>query len=83
MNELLAQEPSIPELDPMGSLIDADMAAFYMWIGQQRLSGAKQGSFLAWFEGHDQVLLVSPSLPANTESNQSVDMHWLIRQVDT
>ncbi len=83
MNELLAREPATPQLDPMGSLIDADMAAFYMWIEQQRLSGAKQASFLAWFEGHDQALVVSPSLPANTESNQSVDMHWLIRQVDT
>jgi hypothetical protein len=83
MNELLAGEPTTPQLDPMGSLIDADMGAFYMWLDQQRLPGAKQSSFLVWFEGHNQALVVSPGLPANTASKQSVDMHWLVKQVDT
>ncbi len=83
MNELLAGEPTTPQLDPMGSLIDADMGAFYMWLDQQRLPGAKQSSFLVWFEGHNQALLVSPGLPANTASKQSVDMRWLVKQVDT
>jgi hypothetical protein len=83
MNELLAGEPTTPQLDPMGSLIDADMGAFYMWLNQQRLPGAKQSSFLVWFEDHNQALVVSPGLPANTASNQSVDMHWLIKQMDS
>jgi hypothetical protein len=83
MNELLAGEPTTPQLDPMGSLIDADMGAFYMWLDQQRLPSAKQSSFLVWFEGHNQALVVSPGLPANTASKQSVDMHWLVKQVDT
>ena len=83
MNELLAGEPTTPQLDPMGSLIDADMGAFYMWLDQQRLPGAKRSSFLVWFEGHNQALVVSPGLPANTASKQSVDMHWLVKQVDT
>jgi hypothetical protein len=83
MNELLAGEPTTPQLDPMGSLIDADMGAFYMWLDQQRLPSAKQSSFLVWFENHNQALVVSPGLPANTASTQSVDMHWLIKQVDT
>ena len=82
MNELLAGEPTTPQLDPMGSLIDADMGAFYMWLDQQRLPGAKRSSFLVWFEGHNQALVVSPGLPANTASKQSVDMHWLVKQVD-
>jgi hypothetical protein len=83
MNELLAGEPSTPQLDPMGSLIDADMGAFYMWLNQQRLPGAKKSSFLVWFEGHNQALVVSPGLPANTASKQSVDMHWLVKQMDS
>ena len=83
MNELLAGEPTTPQLDPMGSLIDADMGAFYIWLDQQRLPGAKQSSFLVWFEGHNQALVVSPGLPANTASKQPVDMHWLVKQVDT
>jgi hypothetical protein len=80
MNELLMREPTKPELDPMGSLIDADMGAFYMWLDEQRLPGAKQSSFLAWFEGHNQALLVGPGLPANTASDQSVEMQWLLKQ---
>jgi hypothetical protein len=80
MNELLMREPTKPELDPMGSLIDADMGAFYMWLDEQRLPGAKQSSFLAWFEGHNQALVVGPGLPANTASDQSVEMQWLLKQ---
>jgi hypothetical protein len=83
MNELLSNEATKLELDPMGSLIDADMGAFYMWLDEQRLPGAKQSSFLAWFEGHNQALVVGPGLPANTASDQSVDMQWLLRQVTT
>ena len=59
------------------------MGAFYMWLDQQRLPGAKQSSFLVWFEGHNQALVVGPGLPANTVSKQSVDMHWLVKQVNT
>jgi hypothetical protein len=47
------------------------------------LPGAKQSSFLVWFEDHNQALVVSPSLPANTTSDQSVDVQWLLKQVTT
>src|SRR5260370_22732163 len=40
MNELLSGKEQNPELDAPGSLIDGDMGAYYMWIDQQRLSGA-------------------------------------------
>src|SRR5260370_40612058 len=52
MNEPPAGKIRNPDLDPVGSLIDADMGAYYMWINQQRLSGAKEASFLVWFENH-------------------------------
>lgn len=81
MNELLAGDEAAPRLDPAGSLIDGDMGAFYMWLGQQRLTGAKGASFLVWFEGHAEALVVSPGLPANTESGQRVDVKWLLQQV--
>jgi len=80
MNELLSGKEQNPELDPIGSLIDADMGAFYMWIDQQRLSGAKEASFLVWFENHNQALVISPTLPRNTESNSPVEMKWLLAQ---
>ena len=83
MNELLLNESANPELDAIGSLIDADMGAFYMWLDEQRLPGANHSSFLAWFEDHNQALVVGPNLPANTTSDQSVDMRWLLKQVTT
>jgi hypothetical protein len=82
MNELLSGEPQNPELDSPGSLIDADMGAFYMWLDQQRLSGAREASFLVWFENHNEAFIVSPALPRNTESNSPVDMHQLLAQID-
>jgi hypothetical protein len=81
MNELLSGKGENPELDPMGSLIDADMGAFYMWLDQQRLSGAREASFLLWFENHNEALLISPTTPRNTESNSPVDVQWLLAQV--
>jgi hypothetical protein len=51
-----------------------------MWLEQQRLPGAEQSSFLIWFEDHAEALVVSPSLPRNTESNARVDLRWLLAQ---
>lgn len=78
MNELLANSHTSPELDPAGSLVDADMGAYYHWINQQRLPGADQSSFLVWFEGHGQALVVSPTLPRGAESNSAIDLGKLV-----
>jgi hypothetical protein len=80
MNELLSGEEKAVEMDAPGALIDADMGAYYMWLGQQRLSGAEQASFLIWFEDHAEALVVSPSVSRNTESNARVDLRWLLAQ---
>jgi len=81
MNELLSGKEQNPELDAPGSLIDGDMGAYYMWIDQQRLSGAKEASFLAWFENHSEALVISPTMPHNTESSSAVDIAWLLAQI--
>ncbi len=52
MKELLSEAQRQPTLDPAGSLIDADMGAYYTWLNQQRLSGAAESQFLAWFQDH-------------------------------
>lgn len=82
MNELLSGKDANPEPDPMGSLIDADMGAYLTWVDQQRLSGAKQASFIAWFEDHNEALAISPLLPRNTESASPIDMNGLLNQMD-
>jgi hypothetical protein len=78
MNELMSAGDSNPELDPTGSLIDADMGAYYQWINQQRLPGSERSSFLVWFEGHSQALAIGPSLPRGTESNSALDLQQLL-----
>jgi hypothetical protein len=74
MNELLSGSDSKVELDPVGSLVDGDMGAYYHWINQQRLPGAEQSSFVVWFEGHPQALAVSPTLPKGAVSGSKLDM---------
>ncbi len=82
MNEMLAGDQfGGVQLDPEGSLIDADMAAFYIWRDQQKLPGSEQASFLVWFENQREALVVSPSLPRNTDSNSPVSVRWLLEQV--
>ena len=59
MNELLSSSGnSGNELDYVGSLVDGDMGAYYNWLNQQRLPGAEQSSFLAWFEGQGEGLAI-------------------------
>jgi hypothetical protein len=81
MNELLTNSQGTQELDYEGSLVDAEMGAYYQWINQQRLPGADQSSFLVWFEGHNQALAISPTLPRGTESNSPFDLGKLLTLV--
>jgi hypothetical protein len=78
MNELLSGSHDNPDLDCTGSLIDADMGAYYQWINQQRLPGAERSSFLVWFEGHGQAIAIGPSLPRGAKSTSAVDLKELL-----
>jgi hypothetical protein len=78
MNELLSGQHPTNETDPIGSLIDADMGAYYTWINQQRLSGADKSCFLAWFEGKSEVVAIGPSLPRGAVSPSQMTMEKLI-----
>lgn len=78
MNELLSVSSGHEELDPVGSLIDADMGAYYNWLNQQRLPGAEQSSFLVWFEGHGQAVAIGPTVPRGTESASATDLGQIL-----
>jgi hypothetical protein len=78
MNELLSSSQGDSEVDPLGSLIDADMASYYHWINQQRLTGYDRSAFLVWFEGHNEALVVAPNLPRGTTSNSAFDLGQLL-----
>ena len=78
MNELLSSSQGNVELDLVGSLVDGDMGAYYNWLNQQRLPGAEQSAFVAWFEGHSQALAIAPGLPRGTQSNSVIDLEHLV-----
>lgn len=78
MNELLSNTNTNPEFDLTGSLIDAEMGAYYNWINQQRLPGSEQSSFLVWFEDHGKALAIGPSLAKGTASNSVADLNELL-----
>jgi hypothetical protein len=81
MNELLSGKQQNLEYDPEGSLIDADMGAYYTWLNQQRLPGAAQTSFLVWFENHTEAVAISPTLPRGTQSDSEIDLKTLLSQL--
>ena len=81
MNELLAEAQRKPELDPQGSLVDADMGAYYTWLNQQRLSGAEKATFLAWFEGHKDAVVIGPSFPKGKRDDSPTALGELLSRI--
>ena len=79
MSMLLKRDPLTQEKDAHGSLIDADMGAYYTWINQSRLAGADEGRFLAWFEDHDLAVCIGPSMARGTVSTSPVTMTKILQ----
>lgn len=78
MSELLAEAQRKPQLDPAGSLIDADMGAWYTWLNQQRLPGAERSAFLAIFENHAEAVAVAPSFARAAEDDRPIELTALL-----
>jgi hypothetical protein len=81
MNAMLAVNTGSEEADPAGSLVDADMGAYYTWVNLTRLSGSEQSRFLAWSEGYNQAVAIGPGLPRGTESSQPIELERLLNLV--
>lgn len=76
MNEMIAA--TAPELDPLGSLVDADFGSYYNYLNQQRLPGADRSSFVVWFEGHNQAVAIGPKWQRGTQSNEPTEFKTLL-----
>ncbi|MBS1800508.1 MAG: hypothetical protein JSS95_11865 [Acidobacteria bacterium] len=50
------------DLDAQGSLIDADMGAWYLYLEMMRLRFSESSRFFAWFEGQSQGILCAPGI---------------------
>ena len=81
MNELLAEHQHKPEFDPQGSLIDADMGAYYTWLNQQRLAGDEKSAFLAWFEDHEEAVAIGPKMERGKRSDAAIELSDLIARI--
>ena len=69
------------EFDIRGSLIDADMGAYYTWINQERLAEPDKSAFLAWFENHNEALAIAPHLARDTQSTEELSLETLLRRI--
>jgi hypothetical protein len=68
MNDLLAVN-SIPEqVDPQGSLVDANLGAYYTGLNLMRLPGVVVARFIACHEGGNEAIAIAPSLSRGTAS---------------
>jgi hypothetical protein len=77
MNVMLQGDQSA-RLDPAGSLVDADMGAYYTWINMNRLSGADEMSFLVWLEGSGSALAIGPTVPRGSSSEDALSMQQVL-----
>jgi hypothetical protein len=73
MNEMISASANSPELDPVGSLVDGDFGSYYNFLNQQRLPGAEHSSFVAWFEGHNEAVVIGPKFAPGTQSSVPTD----------
>ncbi len=81
LGEILSNPRQSPPPDPQGALIDADMSAWYTWLGQHRLSAAAQSRFLVWFEDHPEALAIAPSLKPATISDEPIGLSTLLARL--
>jgi hypothetical protein len=80
-NAMVTAAASGTDLDPDGSLIDADMAAFYTYLEMMRLPGSENSGFVVWFEGHSQALVAGRGIAARTISASPASMGDLLSDI--
>ena len=81
LEELLTRDPLRQVEDKQGSLIDADMGAYYTWLNLQRLPGEEKSTFLAWFEDHSEAVAIGPSIERGKTSDTPIELADLIARI--
>jgi hypothetical protein len=69
------------DVDPDGSLIDADMGAYYGYLELKRLPGGEHDRFLVWFEGHQQAFTAGPATAPGTIVHSEINMTELLSKM--
>jgi len=78
LNEMV-EEPDSTVPDPEGSLVDAEMNAFYNWISMQRISAPGHLTTLAWAEGSSRAILINSATKSNTVSTVPLTISQALR----
>jgi hypothetical protein len=78
MDDLVLLSNDTNEIDARGSLIDADMGAFYTWLNLGRLSGSQSSRFIACHEGGSQAFAIASGIAAGTISSQRCDLTQIL-----
>ncbi len=78
MDEMLFATAEPTDLDPQGSLIDADMGTYLLWLDQQRLPGSEAATTIAWFEDNKQAVAIGPGFPQGTSSSSPIRLQQLL-----
>lgn len=79
MNAMWMANTSPIQYDLPGSLVDADMGAYYTWINLMRLSGAEESRFVAWFEDQHEAVVVAPTMAKGAVSNQPCQLRQILQ----
>jgi hypothetical protein len=80
-NAMVESGASSTDLDPDGSLVDADMSAYYAYLEMNNLFNPEGSAFLVWFENHSQALVIGRNVPAGTTSDSPASIPELLSQV--
>jgi hypothetical protein len=80
-NAMVAAAMNGTDLDPEGSLVDADMAAYYAYLELMRLPGAEQAGFLVWVEGHSQAFVAGGQALMGQVSDSPASFDELLLEV--
>ena len=69
------------EVDPEGSLRDAEMGAYYNLLEMERISERGRHVFVLWLEGTSNAIIVAPHAPAGTRSDAPTTLQDALRNV--
>ncbi|MBW4039264.1 MAG: hypothetical protein HIU91_10385 [Acidobacteria bacterium] len=71
-NQQWSRADADPDFDLAGSLVDADMAAYYTWINLNRMPGSNSNVFVAFHSGLRRAFASGPGLLGGTSSDQAI-----------
>ena len=62
MNAMFTEE--VPGVDTQGSLLDAEMGAYYAWLEMRRITAPGKLTFVAWVENQPLAVVLGAGAPA-------------------